>query len=174
MTRHAALRSPSSPGAPPRRRLQVYEATGYRRHAEALAKRGGAFVEVAAGLSYQLAPRARIFRRDTAAANTLGSFGRLMRSNHYGGADPLAAASPWNALCGRGAWGRPGAAAVACPTAPAIRTGSEVSNALVPPHQQADVHDHSSMVRVASSPSAGDLDPDDPDVYGCYDAKVRI
>ncbi|GFR52660.1 hypothetical protein Agub_g15254, partial [Astrephomene gubernaculifera] len=101
---------------------QVYEATGYRRHAEALARRGPAFAEAAAGLSYQLAPRAKIFRRDAAGANDLASFRALLRSNSWRPhrpTDPLAADSPWNALCGR-----------------------------------------------------GDLDPEDPDVYGCYDGKV--
>ncbi|KAG2491647.1 hypothetical protein HYH03_010017 [Edaphochlamys debaryana] len=100
---------------------EVYEATGYRRHADALAARGEAYAEAAAGLSYQLAPRAKIFRRDAAAASDLPSFRRLLRSNAFGRkpADPLAQASPWDALCGR-----------------------------------------------------GDLDPEDPDVYGCFDGKV--
>ncbi|KXZ46084.1 hypothetical protein GPECTOR_47g360 [Gonium pectorale] len=99
----------------------VYEATGYRRHAAAMAARGPDYAAAAAGLSYQLAPRAKIFRRDAAGANDLASFGRLLRSNGYRAnpADPLSAASPWDALCGR-----------------------------------------------------GDLDPEDPDVYGCYDGKV--
>lgn len=43
---------------------EVYDAAGYRRHAEALAARGAEFSQVAQGISYQLAPRAKIFRRD--------------------------------------------------------------------------------------------------------------
>ncbi|PNH12034.1 Phospholipase B-like 1 [Tetrabaena socialis] len=43
---------------------EVYEATGYRRHAAALAAKGPDYAAAAAGLSYQLAPRAKIFRRD--------------------------------------------------------------------------------------------------------------
>ncbi len=56
-----------------------------------------------------------------AGANDLPSLRGLLRSNAFGArpADPLAADSPWAALCGR-----------------------------------------------------GDLDPEDPDVYGCYDGKV--
>eukprot|EP00198_Chlamydomonas_reinhardtii_P009289 XP_001698626.1 predicted protein [Chlamydomonas reinhardtii] len=56
-----------------------------------------------------------------AGATDLASLRALLRSNAFGArpADPLAADSPWEALCGR-----------------------------------------------------GDLDPEDPDVYGCYDGKV--
>ncbi|GLC72566.1 Phospholipase B-like 1 [Pleodorina starrii] len=102
---------------------EVYEAAGYRRHAEALAARGAAFAEAAEGISYQLAPRAKIFRRDAAGATELDSFRRLLRSNGWdhrpANADPLSATSPYDALCAR-----------------------------------------------------GDIDPEAPSLYGCYDGKV--
>ncbi|EFJ48982.1 hypothetical protein VOLCADRAFT_90360 [Volvox carteri f. nagariensis] len=102
---------------------EVYEAAGYRRHAEAMAARGAAFAAAAQGISYQLAPRAKIFRRDAADAADLDSFRHLLRSNGWNrrtaNSDPLSAASPWDALCAR-----------------------------------------------------GDLDPDSPALYGCYDGKV--
>ncbi|GIL87628.1 hypothetical protein Vretimale_14663 [Volvox reticuliferus] len=102
---------------------EVYEAAGYRRHAEAMAARGQEFAEAARGISYQLAPRAKIFRRDAASAAELDSFRRLLRSNGWDRrpdtSDPLSASSPWDALCAR-----------------------------------------------------GDLDPESPALYGCYDGKV--
>ncbi|GLI63793.1 hypothetical protein VaNZ11_006878 [Volvox africanus] len=102
---------------------EVYQAAGYRRHAEAMAARGQEFAEAARGISYQLAPRAKIFRRDAASAADLNSFRRLLRSNGWDRrpdtSDPLSASSPWDALCAR-----------------------------------------------------GDLDPESPALYGCYDGKV--
>lgn len=55
-----------------------------------------------AGVSYQLAPRAQIFRRDAGAVNDTASFLRLMRSNGFKSGDPLSKGSPWNAICSRG------------------------------------------------------------------------
>lgn len=40
--------------------------------------------------SYQLAPRAQLFRRDADSALNFSEFKMLMRSNHYGEGDPLA------------------------------------------------------------------------------------
>ena len=69
------------------------------------------------GLSYQLSPRAMIFRRDSGAVADLAGLKRLLRSETWP-ADALTD-SPWGAICAR-----------------------------------------------------GDLDPEDPDAYGCYDGKV--
>ncbi len=52
-------------------------------------------------LSYQLAPRAKIFRRDQASVVDMDSMKALMRSNNYR-TDPYANGSPWNAICSRG------------------------------------------------------------------------
>jgi hypothetical protein len=54
-----------------------------------------------AGLNFQLAPRAKIFRRDQATAVDLPSFAALMRYNDYRN-DPYAGGSPWSAICSRG------------------------------------------------------------------------
>ncbi|KAL5516228.1 hypothetical protein EMCRGX_G001509 [Ephydatia muelleri] len=51
--------------------------------------------------SYQLAPRAKIFRRDESNVTDLESFGYLMRSNNYK-QDPYSQKDPMNAICSRG------------------------------------------------------------------------
>jgi hypothetical protein len=51
--------------------------------------------------SYQLAPRAKIFRRDAGAIETLADVQTFMRSNHYGSSDPLAP-TPVDAIAARG------------------------------------------------------------------------
>lgn len=54
-----------------------------------------------AGLDYQLAPRAKIFRRDQGTVVDLDSFKTLMRSNNFK-TDPYSAGNPFNAICSRG------------------------------------------------------------------------
>jgi hypothetical protein len=97
---------------------QIYNASGYP---QLIAARAAAFAAEAgvpvpatpvdalrspvgalAGVSYQLAPRAQIFRRDQGFVNDTASFLALMRSNGFATGDPLAAGSPWNAICSRG------------------------------------------------------------------------
>lgn len=53
------------------------------------------------GLSYQLAPRANIFRRDANTASSFADFVALMRYNDYKN-DPYSQGSSWNAICSRG------------------------------------------------------------------------
>ena len=61
--------------------------------------------------SYDLAPRANIFRRDQGNANNFSAFKRLMRSNNYK-TDPLSHGHACETICCRGdlevdAQGRP-------------------------------------------------------------------
>ena len=53
------------------------------------------------GTSYQLAPRAEIFRRDVGNVVDLESFEYIMRYNDYLN-DPYALGSPFGAICSRG------------------------------------------------------------------------
>eukprot|EP00049_Salpingoeca_infusionum_P011479 m.199418 g.199418 ORF g.199418 m.199418 type:complete len:533 (-) comp14943_c0_seq1:2649-4247(-) len=53
------------------------------------------------GQSYQLAPRAMIFRRDQSTVVDMDSFKAIMRYNNYLN-DPLANGDPWAAICSRG------------------------------------------------------------------------
>lgn len=78
----------------------IYEASGY---SEVVAhfKAAGAAPATIAGLSFQLAPRAQIFRRDQGAVATFTDYLAIMRYNDYKN-DPYAAGSPWNAICSRG------------------------------------------------------------------------
>jgi len=52
-------------------------------------------------LSYQLCPRAKIFRRDHNDIVDIDSFKSFMRSNNYQ-KDPFAKGDPWKAICSRG------------------------------------------------------------------------
>lgn len=63
--------------------LQIYRRSGYRAFREAHAARGPAFAAAVEGLSYQLAPRAALFRRDEGDAADVASLQRLMRSNDW-------------------------------------------------------------------------------------------
>jgi Phospholipase B len=53
------------------------------------------------GLDWQLAPRAKIFRRDHGTVKDINSFVDILRYNAYK-TDPYAQGSPWNAICSRG------------------------------------------------------------------------
>lgn len=53
------------------------------------------------GLSYQLAPRAKIARRDAGTITDLASLKTFMRSNDFS-SDPYSNGSAWGAICGRG------------------------------------------------------------------------
>ena len=61
----------------------VYNATGYDLLRSHLRSRGPAFDEIITGISYQLAPRAKIMRRDAGAAVCLGmaasAIGHILR-----------------------------------------------------------------------------------------------
>ncbi|KAL5509483.1 hypothetical protein EMCRGX_G004870 [Ephydatia muelleri] len=69
----------------------VYDVSGYP---ELVKKFGPDF-------SYQLCPRAKIFRRDEASVKDLSSLGALLRSNNFK-QDPYSEGNPANAICSRG------------------------------------------------------------------------
>lgn len=63
--------------------VQVYNQSGLQDVRERLAARGPEFSNSVAWLSYQLTPRASIFRRDAASVATLEDMQRIMRSNDF-------------------------------------------------------------------------------------------
>jgi len=71
--------------------LEIYEKSGY----PLIAERLGTDVD------YQLAPRAKIFRRDQGNVVDSETFATLMRSNNYK-TDPYSDSDPYNAVCSRG------------------------------------------------------------------------
>jgi hypothetical protein len=54
-----------------------------------------------AGLSYQLAPRAKISRRDQGTVDSLDMLKQYIRSNSWA-TEPYSDGSPFGAICGRG------------------------------------------------------------------------
>ena len=80
---------------------EIYDTSGYKEQiAKRTAGRNGTLGELS-GLDWQLAPRAKIFRRDAGKVDSMDSFLQIMRSNAYK-TDPYAEGSPWNAICSRG------------------------------------------------------------------------
>lgn len=83
---------------------EIYRRSGYK---EFIAKYSGtgnaADPGALAGIDYQLAPRAKIFRRDAGKVETMDEFKAIMRSNDYDH-DPYFPApfNPYNAICSRG------------------------------------------------------------------------
>ncbi|CAG5124849.1 unnamed protein product [Candidula unifasciata] len=51
--------------------------------------------------TYELAPRAKIFRRDQSSVKDMDTFKAIMRYNDYQN-DPYSGGSPWNSICARG------------------------------------------------------------------------
>ena len=79
----------------------IYDISGYKEQiAKRTAARNGSLGELS-GLDWQLAPRAKIFRRDAGKVTDMDSFLQIMRSNAYK-TDPYSEGSPWNAICSRG------------------------------------------------------------------------
>merc|ERR1739848_430504 len=70
---------------------QIYDVSGY----PAMVAQNGP------SMSYHLAPRARIFRRDQSKAVDLDSFKAVLRYNDYLN-DPLSEGNPMWAICSRG------------------------------------------------------------------------
>eukprot|EP00048_Salpingoeca_helianthica_P016501 m.232648 g.232648 ORF g.232648 m.232648 type:complete len:533 (-) comp18811_c0_seq1:170-1768(-) len=70
---------------------KIYNLSGYP---EIVAKYGVSY-------SYDLCPRANIFRRDQGTVVDLATFQTIMRDNNYK-TDPLSKGSPFNAICSRG------------------------------------------------------------------------
>lgn len=79
----------------------IYEVSGYKEVMEQQERRGEEFADVVKGLSYQLAPRAQIFRRDAGTVQTMDDMMNFMRYNEYK-IDPYAEGNPWSAICARG------------------------------------------------------------------------
>ena len=65
---------------------------GYKALLQRQQQRGPDFAQAARQKSYQLAPRATLFRRDAGTVDGLASLKRLMRSNSYS-TDPVSPAS---------------------------------------------------------------------------------
>lgn len=63
--------------------VQVYNQSGLQALRDSLAARGPEYSNSVAWLSYQLTPRATIFRRDAASVSTLEDMRRIMRSNSF-------------------------------------------------------------------------------------------
>lgn len=84
---------------------EVYNKTGYPDLQAHFRARGGDYVGLATGLSYQVAPRAKIFRRDSGTVNDLWDLKKILRSNGWRdntkNSDPFSP-SPWEAICARG------------------------------------------------------------------------
>lgn len=62
---------------------QVYNQSGLLAMQQALAARGPEYSNAVAWLSYQLTPRASIFRRDAASVSDLAAMKKIMRSNSF-------------------------------------------------------------------------------------------
>lgn len=113
---------------------EVYNRTGYTALAAKLARRGGAYESAAlAGLSYQLAPRAKIFRRDQGAVKDLAGLKAILRYNKFK-TDPYSSGSVWDAICARGDLNTTHPVPAGCTDAKvtsyrlALQMGSEVIN----------------------------------------------
>jgi hypothetical protein len=65
------------------------------------AANASAYAHVMNSLSYQLAPRAKISRRDEGSVSDLASLKAYMRSNSFR-SDPFSGGSAFGAICGRG------------------------------------------------------------------------
>ena len=61
----------------------MYNQSGLQEMRERLAARGPEFSNSVAWLSYQLTPRASIFRRDAASVASLDDMRHIMRSNNF-------------------------------------------------------------------------------------------
>lgn len=67
---------------------------GYTAFMDRQQERGADFAHAAKQKSYQLAPRATIFRRDAGSVEGLASLKRLMRSNAFS-TDPVSSFPAW-------------------------------------------------------------------------------
>ncbi|GAB4819731.1 hypothetical protein N2152v2_006777 [Parachlorella kessleri] len=79
----------------------VYNHSGYPQFIQQQAARGLEYANAVSGVSYQLAPRAKIFRRDVGGVTDLPSLKDFMRSNDWPD-DPYSGGSPTGAICARG------------------------------------------------------------------------
>ncbi|RUS74914.1 hypothetical protein EGW08_017330 [Elysia chlorotica] len=72
---------------------EIYNRSGYPEMANK--------TDIGSSYSYQLAPRAKIFRRDHSSVKDLTSMKAVMRYNDFKH-DPYSGGSPWGAICSRG------------------------------------------------------------------------
>lgn len=80
---------------------EIYEQSGYPALLAHYTKNGTLPLGALAGLSYQLAPRAQLFRRDQATVVDMPTFKALMRANDFK-TDPYSHDDPYAAICSRG------------------------------------------------------------------------
>lgn len=80
---------------------EIYDKAGYPAMAAALTARGPEYATVVGGLSYQLAPRAKIFRRDAGSVKDVKDLTKLLRSNKWHN-DTYSGNDVWGTLCARG------------------------------------------------------------------------
>ena len=72
---------------------------GYKSFMQRQQERGSDFAQAARQKSYQLAPRATIFRRDAGDVDDLASLKQLMRSNSFS-TDPVRSATTFVLIAG--------------------------------------------------------------------------
>jgi len=80
---------------------EIYERSGYSEFKSRHASRGPEYAAAVSGVDYQMAPRAKIFRRDVGNVHDLDSLKYIMRSNGWP-QDPYSGGSPMGAICSRG------------------------------------------------------------------------
>ncbi|KAK9807611.1 hypothetical protein WJX72_004015 [[Myrmecia] bisecta] len=80
---------------------EIYRRSGFPALKARQEARGADYADAASWLSYQLAPRAKIFRRDAGKVADLASLKKIMRHNNYKD-DPYSNGDPIAAICGRG------------------------------------------------------------------------
>lgn len=74
--------------------LQVYHKAGYPGFVARLQERGPEYVNAVNWMSYQMAPRAQIFRRDSSNITDFDSLKSVMRYNRYKD-DPVSPVHTW-------------------------------------------------------------------------------
>ncbi|KAK9795552.1 hypothetical protein WJX73_006243 [Symbiochloris irregularis] len=80
---------------------EIYKRSGIEAWRQAMRKKGPDYESAVNWMSYQLAPRAIIFRRDTAGVSGLHTMKGIMRSNDFQH-EKLAKGDPFFAVCSRG------------------------------------------------------------------------
>lgn len=80
---------------------EVYELAGYPAVKSRLTAMGGDYAKVVGGLTYQVAPRAKLFRRDAGSVDDLNGLADLLRGSRWGN-DTYTGNDVWGTLCARG------------------------------------------------------------------------
>ncbi|GHP11886.1 phospholipase B domain containing [Pycnococcus provasolii] len=84
---------------------KIYDISGYPQFVDSQRARGQDFASAVEGLNYQLAPRAKIFRRDAGNVHDLDGLKAILRYNDFKH-DPYSGGSPFGAICSRGDLGK--------------------------------------------------------------------